>query len=56
MLLSESIESKVQRGMKGCDLVNEVLKEWKSIVIRVAKSELEDKMIEQLDGGIISLR
>ena len=40
--------------MKVHDLVNEVLREWESIVIRVAKSEVEDKMVGQLDGGIMT--
>ena len=31
--------------MKGHDLVNEVLKGWESIVNRVAKREVGDKMI-----------
>ena len=31
--------------MKGHDLVNEVLREWESIVNRVAKREVGDKMI-----------
>ena len=33
-------EGKVEGGMKGHDLVNEVLREWESIVNRVAKREL----------------
>ena len=32
---SESIKRKVEGGMKGHDLVNEVLREWESIVNRV---------------------
>ena len=31
--------------MKGHDLVNEVLREWESIVNRVAKREVGDKMM-----------
>ena len=42
---SESIKRKVEVGMKGHDLVNEVLREWESIVNRVAKREVGDKMI-----------
>ena len=42
---SESIKRKVEGGMKGHDLVNEVLREWESIVNRVAKREVGDKMI-----------
>ena len=42
---SESIKSKVERGMKGQKLVNEVVMEWESVVNRVAKSELGEKMI-----------
>ena len=42
---SESIKRKVEGGMKGHDLVNEVLGEWESIVNRVAKREVGDKMI-----------
>ena len=36
---SESIRSKVERGMKGQELV-EVVMEWKSVVNKVAKCEL----------------
>ena len=43
--LSESIKRKVEWDMKGHDLVNEVLREWESIVNRVAKREVGDKMI-----------
>ena len=48
----------VQKGIKGHGLVSEVLHEWESIVNRVAKKEVGEKMIvaEQLDGGIMSLR
>ena len=42
---SESVKSKLEGGMKGYDLVNEVLMEWENIVNRVAKSEVEEKMI-----------
>ena len=42
---SESIKSKLEGGMKGRDIVNEVLMEWENIVKRVAKSEVGDKMI-----------
>ena len=43
--------------MKGHDLVNEVLMEWESIVNRVAKSEVGEKMIacgRAVDGGIVT--
>ena len=55
---SESAKSKLQGGMKGHDLVNEVLMEWENIVNRAAKSEVEenDCVVERLDGGIIHLR
>ena len=40
----ESIKSKVERGMKGQELVNEVV--WSgSVVNRVAKSDLGEKMM-----------
>ena len=39
---SERVKSKLEGGMKGYDLVNEVLM---NIVNRVAKSEVEEKMI-----------
>ena len=42
---SESTNSKIQRGMKGQELINEVVMEWESVVNRVAKCELEEKMI-----------
>ena len=42
---SENIKSKVEKGMKGQELVNEVVMEWESVVNRVAKCELGDKMI-----------
>ena len=52
---SESTKSKIERGMKGQELVNEVVMEWESVVNRVAKCELGEKMIvcgEQLGGGM----
>ena len=42
---SESVKSKLEGGMKGYDLVNEVLMEWENIVNRVAKSEVGAKKI-----------
>ena len=42
---SENIRSKVERGMKRQELVNEVVMEWESVVNRVAKCELGEKMI-----------
>ena len=42
---SESIKSKVERGMTGQEMVNEVVMEWESVVNRVAKCELREKMI-----------
>ena len=39
---SESIKSKVQRGMKEQEFVNEVVMEWESVVNRV-KCELGEK-------------
>ena len=42
---SESINNKVERGTKGQELVNEVVMEWESVVNRVAKIELGEKMI-----------
>ena len=53
---SESIKNKVQKGIKGHELVSGVLHEWESIVNRVAKKEVGEKMIEELDGEIVSLR
>ena len=41
---SESIKRRVQRGMKGQELVNEVVMEWESVVNRVAKCENGEKM------------
>ena len=42
---SESIKRKVEGVMKGHDVVIEVLREWESIVNKVTKSEVGDKMI-----------
>ena len=42
---SESIKSKVEKGMKGQEMVNEVVMEWDSAVSRVANFELGEKMI-----------
>ena len=42
---SESTKSKIERGMKGQELVNEVVMEWESVVNRVAKCEIGEKMI-----------
>ena len=42
---SENIRSKVEIGMKGQELVNGVVMEWESVVNRVAKCELGEKMI-----------
>ena len=42
---SERVNSKLEEGKKGYDLVNEVLREWENIVNRVAKSEVGEKMI-----------
>ena len=55
---SETVKSKLDAGMKGHELVNEVLMEWENIVSRMAKSEVGDKMfvVERLDGGIMKLR
>ena len=36
---------KKKRGMKGQELVNEVVMEWENVENRVAKSELWEKMI-----------
>ena len=35
----------MNKGLKGDALVGEVLREWECIVNRVAKSEVEEKMI-----------
>ena len=42
---SESIRQKMSKGLKGHALVGEVLREWESIVNRVAKREVGKKMI-----------
>ncbi len=42
---SESIRQKMSKGLKGHALVGEVLREWESIVNRVAKREVGEKMI-----------
>ena len=42
---SESIKNKVQKGIKGHELVSGVLHEWESIVNRVAKKEVGEKMV-----------
>ena len=39
----ERVKSKLEGGMKGYDLVNEVLMEWENIVNRVANSEVGEK-------------
>ena len=36
-----ALKGKLRGGMKGHDLVNEVLREWESIVNRVAKREVD---------------
>ena len=41
----ELIKRKVEGGMKGYDLVKEVLREWESIVNRVAKRKVGDKIV-----------
>ena len=43
---SESVNSKLEGGMKGYDLVNEIVMEWKNVVNRVAKSEVGEKIID----------
>ena len=43
--LSKNTKSKLERGMKGQELVNEVVMEWESVVNRVAKCELGEKII-----------
>ena len=56
---SENIRSKVERGRKGQELVNEVVMEWENIINRVAKCELGEKIIvcdRQLGGGMSRLR
>ena len=44
--ISESIKSKVERGTKGQELVNEevIVMEWESVGNRVLKSDLGEKM------------
>ena len=42
---SEGIKSKVEKGMKGQELVNEVVMELERVVRRVAKSGHGEKMI-----------
>ena len=42
---SGSTKSKIERGMKRQELLNEVVMEWESVVNRVAKCELGEKMI-----------
>ena len=56
---SESTKSKIERGMKGQELVNEVVMEWENVVNRVAKCELGEKIkcvVEQLGGGMSRLK
>ena len=52
---TESISQKVESGMKGEPLVQEVVHEWEDIVNRVTKSVVGEKTIVcgQLDGGIM---
>ena len=57
----DNITSKVERGIKGQKLVNEVVMEWESVVNRVAKCELGEKMIvcwwdEQINDRIDARR
>ena len=42
---SESIKDRVQEGIKGHELVNLVLHEWESILNRVARNEVGEKLI-----------
>ena len=42
---SESIQEKVVQGMRGRELVSEVLEDWESIVNRVAKAEVGEKVV-----------
>ena len=42
---SDSIQEKVVQGMRGRELVSEVLEDWESIVNRVAKAEVEEKVV-----------
>ena len=56
---SDSIREKVVQGMRGRELVSEVLEDWESIVNRVAKAEVGEKVVVcggQLGGGMIRLR
>ena len=46
---SESIQEKVVQGMRGRELVSEVLEDWESIVNRVTKAEVGEK--EVVCGG-----
>ena len=48
---SENIRSKVERGTKRQELVNEVVMEWESVVNRVAKCEFGEKMIVCTGGS-----
>ena len=41
----ESIRQKINKGFKGHALVGEVLREWESIVNRVAKRKMGEKII-----------
>ena len=42
---SESIQDKIVQGMRGRELVREVLEDWESIVNRVAKAEVGEKVV-----------
>ena len=42
---SESIRQIMSKGLKGHALVGEVLREWESIVNRVAKREVGEKIV-----------
>ena len=42
---SESIQEKVVQGMRGRELVSEVIEDWESIVNRVAKAEVGEKVV-----------
>ena len=52
---SESIKNKVHKGIKGHELVSGILHEWESIVNRVAKKEVGEKMIVCAEEIIIIL-
>ena len=41
---SGNIKCKVERGMKGQELVNQAVMEWESVVNRVAKCELGERI------------